>query len=157
MYSLLFSYRKTLKQILNISVHFGHVGSIQEVNWNFFRCFFHFFSFFLGVSEHVLRPPCWRQRNKSVTKKIENPKILDTWFFVFRYSKPLGAHATSNMCIYFQQKLFYGHPVGDTEVALPQKRQIIQKYWTLGFLFFNIFSRSVLMQPRTFLYKGIYI
>ena len=58
----------------------------------------------------------------SVTKKIDNPKILDTWFFVFRYSQPFGAHATSNMCIYFQQKPFYGHPVGDTEVTLLQKR-----------------------------------
>ena len=58
----------------------------------------------------------------SVTKKIDNPKILDTYFSVFRYSKPFGAHATSNVCIYFQQKLFYGHPVGDTEVALLQKR-----------------------------------
>ena len=66
----------------------------------------------------------------SVTKKIDNPKILDTCFFVFRYSKPFGAHATSNVCIYFQQKPFYGHPVGDTEVTPLQKRQIIQKYWT---------------------------
>ena len=30
-----------------------------------------------------LRPPCQRQSGKSVTKKIDNPKILDTWFFCF--------------------------------------------------------------------------
>ena len=58
----------------------------------------------------------------SVTKKIDNQKILDTYFSVFRYLKPFGAHATSNVCIYYQKKLFYGHPVGDTEVASLQKR-----------------------------------
>ena len=126
-------------------------------NFHFLGVFFHFFCFFLGVSEHVLRPPCWRQRDKSVTKKIENPKILDTWFFVFRYSKPFGAHATSNVCIYYQKKLFYGHPVGDTEVASLQKRQIIKKYWTAISAFFDIRSRLALTQPRMFIYRYIYI
>ena len=65
-----------------------------------------------------------------VTKKVGNAKNQFTCFSVFRYSKPFGAHATSNVCIYFQQKPFYGHPVGDTEVTPLQKRQIIQKYWT---------------------------
>ena len=34
--------------------------------------------------------------------KEDNPKILDTYFSVFRYSKPFGAHATSNVYIYIQ-------------------------------------------------------
>ena len=44
-------------------------------------------------------PPCRRQSRMSVTKKIDNPKILDTYFSVLRYSKPFGAHATSNVYI----------------------------------------------------------
>ena len=51
-----------------------------------------------------------------------NQKIKDTYFSVFRYSKPFGAHTTSNVCIYFRQKLFYDHPVEDRAEFLLQKR-----------------------------------
>ena len=47
-----------------------------------------------------LRPPCRRYKGSSSTKKIDNPKILDMWFFVFRYFQPFGSHATSNFYIY---------------------------------------------------------
>ena len=77
-----------------------------------------FFNLFCGVLDHVLQPPCWRYGGGSFTKKIGNFKNQFTCFSVFPYSKPFGAHATSNACIYFQQKLFYRHRVGDTEVAL---------------------------------------
>ena len=92
--------------------------------WNFhFLCvFFTFFVFFLGVLDHVLRPPCRRYGGDSFTKKVGNAKNQFTYFSVFRYLKLFGAHETSNVCIYFQQKLFYRHPVGDTEVTFPQKK-----------------------------------
>ena len=56
------------------------------------------------------------------------------WFFVFRYSKLFGTHATSNVCIYFWQKLFYGHPVGATEVTLSNKKIENQKIFYPCFL-----------------------
>ena len=90
--------------------------------FSFFRCFFLLFLFFLGVLDHVLRPPCRRYGGDSFTKKVENAKNQFTYFSVFRYSKPFGPHATSNVCIYFRQKPFYGHPVGDRAECLLQKR-----------------------------------
>ena len=47
-----------------------------------------------------LRPPRRRYRGGSSTKKIDNPKTLDTWFFVFRYFQPFSSHATSNFSKY---------------------------------------------------------
>ena len=124
-------------------------------NFHFLSVFFNFFCFFLGVSDDVLWPPCKRQSRMSVTKKIDNAKILDTYFSVFRYSELFGAHATSNKCIYFRQKPFYGHPVEDRAECLLQKRQIIQKYWTPISAFYDIRSRLALTQPRTFIYRYI--
>ena len=56
---------------------------------------------YIFSTKAVLRPPCRRYRGGSSTKKIDNPKILDMCFFVFRYLKPFDAHTTSNVCIYF--------------------------------------------------------
>ena len=61
--------------------------------------------FFIDVYIYIiiradLRPPCRRYRGGSSTKKIDNPKILDTWFFVFQYLQPFGSHATSNFSKY---------------------------------------------------------
>ena len=102
----------------------------KKIGSTFFSCFLIFEAVwrshnlervYIFLTKAVLRPPC-RRCGKSVTKKIDNLKILDMCFFVFQYSKLFGAHATLNVCIYFQKKLFYGHPVGDTEVAPLQKR-----------------------------------
>ena len=125
--------------------------------FHFLGVFFNFFCFFWGVLDHVLRPPCRRYGGDSFTKKVGNAKNQFTYFSVFRYSKPFGAHATSNVCIYFRQKPFYGHPVGDRAECLLQKRQIIKKYWTPISAFFDIRSRLALTQPRTFFYRCIYI
>ena len=73
-------------------------------------------------------------------------------FFVLPYFEPFSSHATSNVCIYFQQKLFYSHSVGDTDVALSQKRWEIQKISSHVFLFFHIQSHLLLTQPRTSVY-----
>ena len=91
-------------------------------NFHFLGIFCSFFCFFWGVLDHVLRPPCRRYGGDSFTKKVGNAKNQFTYFSVFRYSKPFGAHATSNVCIYFRQKPFYGHPVGDRAECLLQKR-----------------------------------
>ena len=91
-------------------------------NFHFLGVFFYFFCFFWGVLDHVLRPPCRRYRGDSFTKKVGNAKNQFTYFRVFRYLKPFGAHATSNVCIYFRQKPFYSHPVGDRAECLLQKR-----------------------------------
>ena len=126
-------------------------------NFHFLGVFFYFFCFFWGVLDHVLRPPCRRYRGDSFTKKVGNAKNQFTYFRVFRYLKPFGAHATSNVCIYFRQKPFYSHPVGDRAECLLQKRQIIKKYWTPISAFFDIRSRLALTQPRIFIFKYIYL
>ena len=132
------SYRVTAKRHLKYPKKSKKSGKKQLINENFEKKIGFLFSFFYPSCEFqkkchswrvyifstkaVLRPPCRRYRDVSSTKKIDNPKLLDTCFRVFRYLKLFGAHATSNVCIYFQKKLFYGHPVGDTEVAPLQKR-----------------------------------
>ena len=60
---------------------------------------------YIGIYIYIIiransRLPCRRYRDGSSTKKIDIPKILDTWFFVFRYFQPFGYHATSNFSIY---------------------------------------------------------
>ena len=42
-------------------------------------------------------------------------------------------------------------------MALLQKRYIIQKYWKSGFLFFDVFSCSVLSQTWASIFRYIYI
>ena len=82
-----------------------------------------FFVFFFGVfSTTFYGHPVGDSAISLLQKKIENPKIGDTWLFVFPYSKPFGAHATSNAYKYFFKKLFYGHPVGAMEVTLTCKK-----------------------------------
>ena len=49
----------------------------------------------------ILRPPCWRYRGGSSTKKIDNPKIGYTCFFVLPYFQQFGSVATSNFTIYW--------------------------------------------------------
>ena len=73
-------------------------------------------------------------RGGPVTKKVGNAKKQFTCFSVFRYSKPFGAHATSNVCIYFRQKPFYGHPIGDSRISVTKKidNPKIQKTWEPG-------------------------
>ena len=58
------------------------------------------FPSYTSIIRANLRPPCRRYRGGSSTKKIDNPKILDTWFFVFQYLQPFGSHATSNFSKY---------------------------------------------------------
>ena len=54
---------------------------------------------YIFSTKAVLRPLCRRYRGGFSTKKIDNQKILDSYFSVFRYLKPFGAHATSNVYI----------------------------------------------------------
>ena len=94
----------------------------------FFRCFFNFFLFFFGVFWITFYGhPVGDSAIILLQKKIEYPKIGDTWFFVSRLSKPIGAHATSNVCICILKKLLYSHPVGATEVTLSYKKIENQK------------------------------
>ena len=76
------------------SVHMFQRFSIFKAVWRS-RNLEHVYIF---STKAVLRPPC-RRCGESVTKKIDNLKILDMCCFVFRYSKPFGAHATSNVYI----------------------------------------------------------
>ena len=78
------------------SVHMFQRFSIFEAVWhsrNLKRVY-------IFSTKAVLRPPCWRYRGGSFTKKIENPKIASTCFFVLPYFEPIGSHATSNFYIY---------------------------------------------------------
>ena len=59
--------------------------------------------FHIGIYIYIIRanlwPPCRRYGGDPITKKVDNPKILDTWFFVFQYFQPFHSHATSNFSI----------------------------------------------------------
>ena len=116
---------------------------------------------YIFSTKAILQPPCRRYGGDPVTKKIDNPKILDTYFSVFRYLKPFGAHATSNVFIQV-----YIYIIIRANLRLPCRRYRggsstkkidIKKYQTRVFLFSDIRSRLALTQPRMFIYRYIYI
>ena len=106
-----------------------------------------------------LRPPCRRYRGGSSTKKIDNPKILDTWFF-FQYFQLFGSHATSN--VYIQVYIYIITVIlwpncrrqgGDSSTKIIQlSNSIIYKY-----IYIYLQCHSIITQPQASLYISIYI
>merc|ERR1712240_300773 len=92
----------------------------------------------------------------SVTKKIDNSKILDTCFFCFSIFEAVWRSRNLERVYIFSTKAILRPPCrrygGD-----PVTKKIIKKYWTAISAFFDIRSRLALTQPRMFIYRYIYI